>query len=399
MSAKRDYYEVLGIARGASAEEIRKAFRALALKFHPDRNGGDEDAAAKFKEAAEAHEVLSDPQKRELFDRYGHAGLSGTAMPNFNQDSIFEAFGDLFGDIFGGGRRRGPQAGNDLALGIEIDLLEAYRGCKRTASFHRQDACPDCSGSGAKRGTSPAVCKQCHGKGVTTVRQGFLSIRQSCPGCGGYGHVITDPCPTCRGRARVSVKRSVPVDIPAGAFTGLRLMLRGEGEAGEQGAPRGNLICEVSVKEHNLFRREGDHLICQVPVTFSQAALGTDMEVPTLDGPLTHADRHAKRRRRPHCRQGHALGSYRPQGGPARDCPGRDAAQPDEAAGGDLSRISRDRQEARIRTAKIVRRQIAGFVQLVREEGNGKAGQEVIGECALEQMDHERRQGPNQRDC
>lgn len=289
MSAKRDYYEVLGIARGASAEEIRKAFRALALKFHPDRNGGDEDAAAKFKEAAEAHEVLSDPQKRELFDRYGHAGLSGTAMPNFNQDSIFEAFGDLFGDIFGGGRRRGPQAGNDLALGIEIDLLDAYRGCKRTVSFNRQDACSDCSGSGAKRGTSPAVCKQCHGKGVTTVRQGFLSIRQSCPGCGGYGYVITDPCPTCRGRARVAVKRSVPVDIPAGAFTGLRLMLRGEGEAGEQGAPRGNLICEVSVKEHNLFRREGDHLICQVPVTFSQAALGTDMEVPSLDGPLTHS--------------------------------------------------------------------------------------------------------------
>jgi molecular chaperone DnaJ len=290
MSAKRDYYEVLGIARGASAEEIRKAFRALALKFHPDRNGGDEDAAAKFKEAAEAHEVLSDPQKRELFDRYGHAGLSGTAMPNFNQDSIFEAFGDLFGDIFGGGgRRRGPQAGNDLAMGIEIDLLEAYRGCKRTVSFNRHDTCSDCSGSGAKRGTSPAVCKQCHGKGVTTVRQGFLSIRQSCPGCGGYGHVITDPCPTCCGRARVSVKRSVPVDIPSGAFTGLRLMLRGEGEAGEQGAPRGNLIVEVSVKEHNLFRREGDHLICQVPVTFSQAALGADMEVPTLDGPLTHA--------------------------------------------------------------------------------------------------------------
>src|SRR5260221_8975093 len=234
MRAKRDYYEVVGIARGASAEEIRKAFRALALKFHPDRNSGDEDAAAKFKEAAEAHEVLSDPQKRELFDRYGHAGLSGTAMPNFNQDSIFEAFGDLFGDIFGGGRRRGPQAGNDLALGIEVDLLEAYRGCKRSATFHRQDACAECSGSGAKRGTSPAVCKQCRGKGVTTVRQGFLSIRQSCPGCGGYGYVITDPCPACRGRARVSVKRTVDVDIPAVAYTGLRLMLRGEGEAGAQ---------------------------------------------------------------------------------------------------------------------------------------------------------------------
>jgi molecular chaperone DnaJ len=290
MSAKRDYYEVLGIAKSASAEDIRKAFRGLALKYHPDRNAGDDDAAARFKEAAEAHEVLSDPQKRELYDRYGHAGLSGMPMPNFNQDSIFEAFGDIFGDLFGGGgRRRGPQAGSNLGMTLEIDLLEAYRGCGRPVTFNRHETCSECSGNGSKRGTAPAVCTLCKGKGVSTVRQGFLSIRQTCPGCGGFGYVITDPCPACRGRGRVPVKRTVNVDVPAGAFTGIRLVLRGEGEAGERGAPRGDLICEVSVREHPLFRRENEHLICQVPVTYSQAALGADLEIPTLDGPIAHA--------------------------------------------------------------------------------------------------------------
>ena len=287
MSAKRDYYEVLGIAKGASAEEIRKAFRGLALKYHPDRNAGDEDAAVRFKEAAEAHEILSDPQKRDLYDRYGHAGLSGVPMPNFTGDSIFEAFGDIFGDIFGGGRRRGPQPGRDLGMALEIDLPEAYHGVSRSVSFQRHESCPDCSGSGAKRGTSPAVCQQCRGKGVTQIRQGFLNIRQTCPGCGGYGHVITDPCPGCRGRGRVAAKRTVNVDVPAGAYTGLRLILRGEGEAGEPGAPRGDFICELRVREHPLFMRDGDNLICQVPITFSQAALGGEIEVPTLDGPAT----------------------------------------------------------------------------------------------------------------
>ncbi len=289
MTTKRDYYEVLSVSRTAGAEEIKKAFRVLALKYHPDRNAGDEEAAVRFKEAAEAYEVLSDAQKRELYDRYGHAGLNASAMPNFNQDSIFEAVGDLFGDLFGGGRRRGPQAGDDLGMAVEIDLLQAYRGCKKSVTFPRHETCPDCSGSGAKRGTNPAVCKQCHGKGVVVVRQGFLSIRQSCPGCGGYGHVITDPCPTCRGRGRVSVKRTLDVEIPAGTFTGLRLVVRGEGEVGEKGAPRGDLVIEVRVKEHPLFFRDGDVLICQVPITFSQAALGAEIEVPTLDGPLSQA--------------------------------------------------------------------------------------------------------------
>jgi molecular chaperone DnaJ len=292
MSAKRDYYEVLGIAKGASAEEVRKAFRGLALKFHPDRNAGDEEAAARFKEAAEAHEVLSDPQKRELYDRYGHAGLSGMPMPNFNQDSIFEAFGDLgdlVGNLFGGGgRRRGPQAGNDLAMRLQIDLIQAYHGCRESVTFPRNENCTDCAGSGAKRGTSPAVCKQCNGKGATVMRQGFLSVRQTCRGCGGYGYVITDPCPSCRGRGRVQVKRTLDVEVPAGAYTGLRYACRGEGEAGEPGAPRGDLIIEIIVKEHPLFFRDGDNLVCQVPITFSQAALGAEIDVPSLDGPVTH---------------------------------------------------------------------------------------------------------------
>jgi molecular chaperone DnaJ len=280
MTTKRDYYEVLGVAKQASAEDIRKAFRELALKYHPDRNHGDEEAAARFKEAAEAHEILRDTEKRQLYDRYGHAGLKGVQMPNFNNESIFEAFADFFG----GGRRRGPQQGDDIGYRLEIDLLEAARGCTKSFTVPRKETCPECSGSGAKKGTSPAVCKQCKGKGFMTVNQGFFSIRQTCRGCGGHGVVITDPCATCKGRGRVGVKRTVEITVPPGSYTGLRLMVRGEGEAGEPGAPRGDLICEISVAEHPLFRREGDHLVCRIPITFSQAALGCEIEFPWLDG-------------------------------------------------------------------------------------------------------------------
>jgi molecular chaperone DnaJ len=288
-STKRDYYEILGVVKESSAEEIRKSFRALALKYHPDRNVGDEEAAAKFKEAAEAHEVLSDPQKRQLYDRYGHAGLNGMPMPDFNADSIFEAFGDLFGGIFGQQRRRGPQTGDDLLCQIEIDLLEAYRGVTRTLTIPRKESCAECRGSGAKPGTHPAICKQCKGAGVTVVSQGFFRIQQTCRGCGGHGSVITDPCPNCRGRGKVNAKRTLDVEVPPGVANGVRLAVRGEGEAGDAGAPRGDLVVEIRVKEHNLFRREGDHLICQVPITFSQAALGAEIEIPTLAGPVTHA--------------------------------------------------------------------------------------------------------------
>lgn len=291
MTTKRDFYEVLGVSRTATDEEIKKAYRVLAMKYHPDRNVGDDEAAVKFKEASEAYAVLSDGPKRQVYDRYGHAGLQGAGMPDFNSENVFDLFGDLFGEIFGDRRRRrGPRGGDDLAVALEIDLLEAAQGCQRTITIPRHETCPDCSGSGAKRGTAPAICKHCKGAGVTIINQGFFRVQQTCRGCGGSGRVITDPCTTCRGRGRVAVKRTLDVEVPAGAFTGLRLAVRGEGEAGDPGAPRGDLICEIHVREHPLFRREGDHLICSVPISFSQAALGCEIAIPWLDGStLKHA--------------------------------------------------------------------------------------------------------------
>lgn len=289
MTTKRCFYEVLGVQKGATEEELKKAYRTLAMKYHPDRNVGDEEAAARFKEASEAYAVLTDPEKRAVYDRYGHAGLNGLGMPDFgSRDSIFDMFGDLFSDFFGGRRQRGPQPGDDLGYRLEIDLFEAAKGCKKTLSFPRKETCPECSGSGCKKGTRTAQCRHCRGQGFVMMRQGFFSIQQTCRGCGGTGVVITDPCSHCQGRGRVSAKRTLEVTVPAGAYTGFRFACRGEGEAGQPGAPRGDLIIEVQVREHELFRREGDHLICQVPVTFSQAALGAEIEVPTLDGPVKH---------------------------------------------------------------------------------------------------------------
>jgi molecular chaperone DnaJ len=287
-TTKRDFYEVLGVDKAVSEEELKKAYRGLALKYHPDRNSGDEEAAVRFKEAAEAYAVLSDPQKRQLYDRYGHAGLGGMAgMPDFgNAQSIFDSLGDLFGDFFGGGgrRSRGPQPGNDLLLQLEIDLFEAAKGVKKPVTIPRQENCSDCSGSGSKKGSKPAQCRQCRGHGVVLVNQGFFRIQQTCRACGGSGAVITDPCPTCVGRGRVSVKRNLEVGIPPGVFTGARLPVRGEGEAGAPGAPRGDLYIEIQVHDHPIFHRKDDHLICEVPVTFSQAALGAEIDIPTLDG-------------------------------------------------------------------------------------------------------------------
>ena len=291
--SKRDYYEVLSVAKSASEEEIKKAYRGLAMKFHPDRNPGDDDAAIHFKEAAEAYAVLSDSQKRQVYDQYGHEGLSRAGMPDMgNMDSIFKGFADIFGDIFGGGgRQRGPQSGDHLGVEIEIDLIEAYRGCKKSVDIPRHELCSECNGSGARKGSKPATCRQCRGAGVTTISQGFFRVQQTCRACGGAGAVITDPCSSCRGRGRIKVTRTVPLDIPAGIAHGMRMTVRGEGEAGDAGAPRGNLICQIAVRDHPMFRRDGDQLICQVPITFSQAALGADVEVPSLDGPLTHAIR------------------------------------------------------------------------------------------------------------
>jgi len=295
MTAKLDYYEVLGVKKDASEEELKKAYRSLAMKHHPDRNAGDEEAAHKFKEAAEAYAVLGDAEKRQLYDHYGHAGLSNAGVPDFNnRDSIFDLFGSIFGDIFGGGQRRrgGPQPGSDLLYELEIDLIEAARGCSKTINIPRQENCGECGGAGCRKGTNPAKCRQCNGHGVVLTNQGFFRIQQTCRGCGGRGAIITDPCQNCHGNGRVRVQRTLDLQIPAGAFDGLQLAVQGEGEAGAPGAPRGNLIIRVHLREHNLFQREGDHLLCQVPITFSQAALGAEIEVPTLDGPVLQKLKH-----------------------------------------------------------------------------------------------------------
>jgi len=296
MASKRDYYEVLSVARDADEDTLKKAYRKLAMQYHPDRNVGDHEAEIKFKEAAEAYEILRDPRKRQLYDRYGHAGLEGAGLPNFgNADAVMDIFGDILGDLFGGGgrRRRGPQPGRDLQLAIEIDLLEAARGVKKEIKIPRAEPCADCSGSGAKPGTKPAACRRCGGHGVVIQGQGFFRIQQTCGACGGQGVVITDPCRACHGRGAVEVERSLTVTIPPGVDNDVSIRLSGEGEAGERGAPPGDLYCVIRVRKHPLFVRHGQDLHCEVPVTISQAALGRPIEVPALDGefvtqPLKH---------------------------------------------------------------------------------------------------------------
>ncbi|HYV35069.1 MAG TPA: molecular chaperone DnaJ [Gemmataceae bacterium] len=291
MASKRDYYEVLGIAKDVNPEDLKKAYRTLAMKYHPDRNNGDEVAAVHFKEAAEAYDVLSNPEKRARYDRYGHAGLEGMAMPDFGSGaSIFDMFGDILGNIFGDRGRRGPQQGAGLVYTLEVTLSEAYRGCIKTISFPREEICGDCKGSGARPGSRPSQCRQCGGRGAVVMSQGFFRIQQTCPGCGGRGTIITELCGSCKGRSRVQIKRTLQVQVPAGVDNGDRQIppMQGEGNPGEPGAPRGDLYFDVRVKEHQLFRREGDHLICQVPISFSQAALGGAVEVPTLDGPVQY---------------------------------------------------------------------------------------------------------------
>jgi molecular chaperone DnaJ len=290
MASKRDYYEVLGVRREADDEEIKRAYRKLAMQYHPDRNVGDGEAEEKFKEAAEAYEVLRDPGRRQRYDRYGHAGLDGLNVPNFNNaESVFDLFGDIFGDLFGQRRRHGPQPGRDLEVLVELELTEAARGCTKSITIPREELCSECSGNGCRKGTQPAPCRRCNGQGVVIQSQGFFRVQQTCRGCGGSGRIITDPCPVCSGRGRVAARRTLEVAVPPGIDTGNRIRLSGEGEAGAPGAPRGDLYCVIRVREHVLFQRDGTHLICQVPITFSQAALGGEIQVPTLDGPLAHS--------------------------------------------------------------------------------------------------------------
>jgi molecular chaperone DnaJ len=288
-SSKRDYYEVLGVSKSADTEEIKKAYRRLAMQYHPDRTGHDPDAEEKFKEAAEAYEVLHDPNKRQRYDRYGHAGLEGMNVPHFRDaQSVFDLFGDLFGDFFGQRGRQGPQAGRDLQLAIDLELIEAARGVQKTVSLAREEVCNSCSGNGCRRGTQPATCRRCNGRGVVIMSQGFFRVQQNCRACGGRGAVITDPCPECSGTGRVLVRRSLEVNVPPGVDTGTRIRLSGEGEAGDPRAPRGDLYCLIRVRDHPFFQRDGNNLICQVPVTVSQAALGGEIQVPTLEGAIPY---------------------------------------------------------------------------------------------------------------
>jgi molecular chaperone DnaJ len=285
VASKRDYYEVLAVARDADDDAIKLAYRRLAMQHHPDRNPGDKEAEVKFKEVTEAYEVLRDPDKRHRYDRYGHAGLDGQ-LPNFgNPDSVMDLFGELFGGVFGGGRmRRGPQPGRDLQITVELDLVEAVRGVQRELTIPREEPCGQCGGSGCKKGSKPVTCRRCNGHGVVLQGQGFFRIQQTCSGCGGAGAIITDPCPTCRGARRVSVERTVPISVPAGVDTNMRLRVTGEGEAGMPGAPPGDLYCVFRVRRHPLFHRDNLDLHCEIPITFSQAALGGAIEVPTIDG-------------------------------------------------------------------------------------------------------------------
>ncbi|APW63959.1 molecular chaperone DnaJ [Paludisphaera borealis] len=289
-TTKRDFYEVLTVARDASPDDVKKAYRQMALKFHPDRNPGDKDAEKKFREAAEAYDVLSDVDKRQRYDRYGHAGIEGSAFHDFRStDDIMSAFGDifgggLFGDLFGE-RRRGPRPGPDLLMRLEIELTEAARGTSRSIEVNRQDFCGECKGSGARKGTVATTCNYCGGRGQVVQARGFFQVATTCPACGGEGVRITDPCPGCRGAGRVPQTVKLQVDVPPGVESGMRLQLRNQGELGDVGAPRGNLQIQVMVKKHPFFERRRNDLFCQVPISFAQATLGAEIQVPTLDGP------------------------------------------------------------------------------------------------------------------
>ncbi|MBF0243689.1 MAG: molecular chaperone DnaJ [Planctomycetes bacterium] len=293
MSDKRDYYEVLGVSRNADKDEIKKAYRKLALKFHPDRNQGDKSSESKFKEAAEAYEVLSDDQKRAQYDRYGHAGVQSSAGRHSSSvEDIFSNFGDIFGggifeEMFGGRSsrgRQGPQQGASLRCQISINFIESYSGCNRKIELNRNDTCSPCSGSGAKPGTNPITCPYCQGSGSITQAQGFFSMRTTCPKCKGEGRMIQTPCSTCGGSGLQNKRASVEVKIPAGIEDGTRLRVAGEGEPGPGGGPRGDLMCYIHVQPHDIFQRDGDNVYCHVPITFSQAALGAEIDIPTLVG-------------------------------------------------------------------------------------------------------------------
>jgi molecular chaperone DnaJ len=326
---KRDYYEVLGIARDASEADIKKAYRQQALKYHPDRNPGDKQAEEKFKEAAEAYAVLADAEKRRRYDQFGHAGVGGAAGAGGFNPEIFADFEDLFsglgsifgfsmGDLFGGarGQRGGRRRGSDLRYDLEIDFLEAAHGTEKELRVPRLESCADCKGSGS-RGGGRETCRACGGRGQVLRRQGFFALAQTCGECGGSGSVVRDPCPTCRGEGRRRQVRHLKITVPAGVDTGTRLRIPGEGEGGQQGGRTGDLYVVLQVREHPLFRREGPDLMVETPIALSTAALGGETVVPTLEGSSRIAIPPGTQHGAVFCLRG--KGMPRPDGGPRGD--------------------------------------------------------------------------------
>ncbi len=294
--AKRDFYEILGVAKGASEEDIKKSYRKLAMKYHPDRNPDNKEAEEKFKEVKEAYEMLTNPEKREAYDRYGHAGVDpnmGGGGFGGGAGGFGDAFGDIFGDIFGGGRggrnAGGPQVyrGADLRYNLEITLEQAANGFDTTIRVPSWDKCDTCHGSGAKPGTQPVTCTTCAGHGQVRMQQGFFSIQQTCPKCHGSGKMIPEPCPSCSGAGRIKRNKTLEVKIPAGIDNGMRIRSTGNGEPGTNGGPSGDLYVEIHIKPHPVFQREGDDLHCEMPISFTKAAIGGEIEVPTLTGKVS----------------------------------------------------------------------------------------------------------------
>jgi molecular chaperone DnaJ len=295
-SVKRDYYEILGVQRGATEQEIKSAYRKLALQFHPDRNPNNPDAEEKFKECSEAYAILADSEKREMYNRFGHAGVGATAPGGGFDASVFQDFGDIFGeffgfgDLFGGdrsGRRTRSQRGADLREDITIEFEEAAFGAEKKITYRKHELCEKCNGSGSSQGKAPAACRTCGGRGQVRYQQGFFSIARTCPTCHGAGSVISDPCTNCRGEGRVIQQKTIDAKIPPGVEDGTRIRFTGLGEAGVHGGPPGDLYLVLRVKQHAFFERQGNDLYCVVPISFTQAAVGTEIQVPTLEGEQT----------------------------------------------------------------------------------------------------------------